>query len=88
LRTNAPNLPFELVQSLPRPQVESTLSCGIEGDEYASIRCQEVEYAVPDWQTLRTSAELPLHWGSLWEIEDDEFMSIFLEKVEYALSDW
>jgi hypothetical protein len=44
-----------------------------------------VEYAVPDWQTLRTSAELPLHWGSLWEIEDDEFMSILLEKVEYAL---
>jgi len=63
------------------------LSCGIEGDEYASIRCQEVEYAVPDWQILRTSAGPPLQQTSPYEIEDGESVSIFLEEVGYGVPD-
>jgi hypothetical protein len=63
------------------------LSCGIEGDGYASIRCQEVEYAIPNWQILRTSAGPPLQQTSPWEIEDDESVSIFLEEVGYGVPD-
>jgi hypothetical protein len=66
--------------------VESTPSCGIEGDECASKRCQGVEYAVPDSQILQTP-EVPSHWTSPWEIEDDESVSIFLEEVGYAVPD-
>jgi hypothetical protein len=63
------------------------LSCGIEGYEFVSKRCQRVEYAVPDSQILKTSAEVPLHWTSPWEIEDDESDSKFLEEVGYAILD-
>ncbi|KAG1813915.1 uncharacterized protein BJ212DRAFT_1364527 [Suillus subaureus] len=43
------------------------------------------KHTVPNWQILRTSAELLLQWTSPWEIENNESVSIFLEEVGYVV---